>query len=506
MKRLFINLIVACSTFCFVGSSLYANYVQAQAAKAKGDFVSSSALFYKSYVFPKNKSEKVKSEFGLAESLHKLGLLYSASKYYSGIVSRGPNGNPFYRSALDGLGDINSTVNLGQAHIVKLLKKDVNSAYIPNSARGFYFYYQGVEAYTADKYAQAAKNFTKVPSGSPYFYKAMFHMGVIANLSGRQSKALSYFERVLSAGSISREMREAAILNIARVYYESRQYEKAIRYYGKIPRDSDSWLEALWEASWAFFLIKKHNNTLGNIHTIHSPFFINRFFPETYILQAITFLKLCMYDEVKASLRGSRDRYKPVFAELKSLLSKYKGRPKDFFKLLYDYKTGQLNSYKNVASILDNLSRTDAYKEAMDTIRFSDKELARLSTFSNKWKTTGIYKEVKGFLNSKKSLARKDAGTRLYKVARSQYSYLDELSGQTAMIQAEMLEGKINVLRGRANIKQASSKTKFVGGMQELSVGMNLEYWPFEGEYWEDELGGYVYNVESKCKAEKQVR
>jgi hypothetical protein len=35
--------------------------------------------------------------------------------------------------------------------------------------------------------------------------------------------------------------------------------------------------------------------------------------------------------------------------------------------------------------------------------------------------------------------------------------------------------------------------------MQELNVTQDLEYWPFEGEYWEDELGGYVYNLDSKC-------
>ena len=43
------------------------------------------------------------------------------------------------------------------------------------------------------------------------------------------------------------------------------------------------------------------------------------------------------------------------------------------------------------------------------------------------------------------------------------------------------------------------SDANFIGGLQELKVGQDLEYWPFQGEYWEDELGGYVYNVNSKC-------
>ena len=35
--------------------------------------------------------------------------------------------------------------------------------------------------------------------------------------------------------------------------------------------------------------------------------------------------------------------------------------------------------------------------------------------------------------------------------------------------------------------------------MVPLDLVDELEYWPFEGEYWKDEIGGYVYNIGSKC-------
>ena len=35
--------------------------------------------------------------------------------------------------------------------------------------------------------------------------------------------------------------------------------------------------------------------------------------------------------------------------------------------------------------------------------------------------------------------------------------------------------------------------------MEELKIDQKLEYWPFEGEYWEDELGGYIFNINSQC-------
>jgi hypothetical protein len=290
-----------------------------------------------------------------------------------------------------------------------------------------------------------------------------------------------------------------ANLNIARVYYERKAYRDSVKYYAQIPRFSDNWLDAIFESSWAFFLMQKHNNTLGNIHTIHSPFFIQRFYPESYILQSITFLRLCRVNEVKNSLSAFASRYKPVVQDLRGVLENYRGSPRRFFKLVYDFKTGQLRSNRDSWSILDSVSRKDAYKEAGRTIRFSDRELARLKSFGGKWVSTGLRDEISGFLGGKKEAAIRDAGKRLYRQAAAHYSYLQELSKQTELINAELLLTKVDILREKLQVGTAEKKASFIGGMEELKIGQDLEYWPFEGEYWIDELGGYVYNVDSKC-------
>ena len=53
---------------------------------------------------------------------------------------------------------------------------------------------------------------------------------------------------------------------------------------------------------------------------------------------------------------------------------------------------------------------------------------------------------------------------------------------------------------------KSSNKVQFIGGLQELNINQTLEYWPFEGEYWEDELGFYVYNLDSKCSYGKKKK
>ena len=326
IKRSVLNYLIVLLVGLNASVSVLANYNAGHAYFSRGDYVTAATQYFNAYSAPKNRAEKRKAEWRLAQSIQRLGLLYSSSKFYSIIVRRGRRpDNPFFRDALEELGKINFRISLGQAHVTKLFKAKISSSDVPSAARGFYFYYKGIEEYNNDRYEKATRFFKKVPSRSPYYMQAIFHLGVVSNLAGRHGKAINYFEKVVAmtrGKSTMQEMREKSWLNIARIHFEKKRFTKSISYYGRVSRNSENWLEALWESSWAFFYMQKFNNTLGNIHTIHSPFFSNRFFPEAYILQAITFLRLCKLPEVKKSLKSFQKRYKSTFGDIKKLLKK----------------------------------------------------------------------------------------------------------------------------------------------------------------------------------------
>jgi hypothetical protein len=468
-----------------------------------------ASMFFQAKELAQTNNEKRAAEWYLAESLQRIGFLYSASKYYTLIVRRGYKANnPYFRRALEALGQINNSVNLGQSQIVELFKTKVDQSAIPGAARGFYFYYLGVEQYSQGRYKSARSYFDKVPPGSSYSAGADFHLGVIANLSGRHSEATNYFRRVRDrvANDDNRQLLwEMATLNLARVNYEVRRFPEALQYYSEIPRDSDNWLDSLWEGSWAFFMMQKHNNALGVIHTLHSPFFDMRFYPESYILQSITFLRLCRFEEAKNSLKSFQKRYKDILSASRSMVQNYRNDYDGFFRLIYDYRTGSLNKYQKSAEILDKVSRSDAYKEASDTIRFATVELNQLQARGRVWSSSGLMAELRDFLNLKKKAAAEDAGSRLYQQASNYYDYLRDLDNQSGLVLSEILLENINKLRKQINVEAAKSRKQFIGGLQELNIDDELEYWPFEpNEYWEDELGYYVYNLPSRCDSKEK--
>ncbi len=498
---LFLALIMA-------SESALADYASAQKKFKSKDYYEAAPAFYSVYTAPRSKAERLKAEWGLAQSLHKLGLFYSASKYYSITVRRGNDGsNPFFRKAMDELGKINREVSLGKGHILKLFKANVNASDVPPLARGFYFYYKGTEAFEARELENAREFFSQVPASSTYYLGAIFHLGVIYNLSGNHSRSVQRFEDVVkaTAGDPSqRELYESAILNMARVYYETKRYTEAISFYGRIPRESEYWLDAIWETAWAFFFLQKFNNTLGQIHTIHSPFFNNRFYPESYILQAITFLRICRYDQVKESMRLFKMRYKDVFVAMKGILGRYKEDPRGLFQFVQRYSlTGEMTKYGEAEEIVKKLTMVDSFKGARDTLRFSSREIDTLHGYGGSWQATGLQSSLTDFLKQKKSTAVQTAGHDMYRLGTSYYAQLLELSNQTKLIVAEMQLGTLAELREKISAYKQKSQIQFIGGMQQLNINQSLEYWPFEQEYWEDELGFYVYNMNSRCVKSK---
>jgi len=482
-------------------------YGEAQRAFQARDYSNSARLFY-SISIAATGDVKSKAEFGLAESLKKSGFPYAAAYFYSRIVAKGA-GSDFFRFGLDNLGEINSQTPLGRASISGIFSGKIDPLQVPPGARGFYFFYKGLEAFDAggssnvgggQAVARAKGEFERVPSGNVYYPRAQYYLGVIYTVLKDTDGALGAFSRVIKSTS-SENLRQLATMGVGRVYYERKDYKKAFSYYSQIPRDSDLWLETLFEGGWAFFMIQKHNNTLGNIHTIHSPFFANRFYPETYILDAITYLRLCRYQALRDQLRKFQERYKPTFADLNNLLKKYNNNPEAFYSVIAKYRaTGRLGEYNAATEVIDAVSRSDAFKEAATVVKGLEREASQLRAQGARWEVSGLSDVLRMSFEARKKATVRVAGEILFGQAVQQFRYLRDLSDQTRLINLEMLSGRTDQLRQRYNPEtQQSDSTSWGDGMKPLNLKAEIEYWPFEGEYWEDELGGYVYNIDSKC-------
>lgn len=480
--------------------SAFADYTSGLRLFNAKNYTSSAPEFYSAFQNAKEKKSRLQAALGLATSLQRLGFSYAATEYFAMLVESGHAA--LFREGLEAYAAIDELTPLSRETIARLFKQDVELSGVGPAARGFFFYYAGREYFQRKLWRQAEELFKQVPPVSALFPKALFHLGIVSHLSGNATMSERYFDKALEVASTLRNsdwFREQVFLNLARLHYEKQDFVRAVEFYAKIPRDSENWLTAVLESAWAFFLMEKPNNTLGNIHTLHSPFFEKRFFPESFILQATSFLRLCRFDRVKTSVDEFDRRYGPVFNQLREVIGTAEKNPEFIYEIVRDYKMQKLEQYQEIGTVLDALSRTDLFKQGLATMEKLADEEKRLVTAPSSWPRPFADK-LRSLLEQKQSRLVQDLGRSLQEQGQFYLRYLNELGAQAKLITAERLLGRIEALRQELQIHTTPKKENFIGGLQPLVLGQDLEYWPFEGEYWEDELGGYVYNIASKCR------
>src|SRR5205814_8712958 len=108
------------------------------------------------------------------------------------------------------------------------------------------------------------------------------------------------------------ERRDKAYLQLARLAYQRGDDALATTLYDRVGRGAPQWLDALFEASWAHFRRGEDERALGNLLTLHAPFFQERFFPESFVLKALVLYENCRYADARAALADFQRRYQPL--------------------------------------------------------------------------------------------------------------------------------------------------------------------------------------------------
>ncbi len=488
--------------FLFFGF-LFAEELSASLQKAKqlseqGKFAEAASIYWKEIQIAEKKSEQKKLitlNYDLGYALKNLDLNISALTFFASVIQKGHENNPYFVKSLTQIYSIYETLDFEEDYFSSLIGSlDLKPSSLPEDLQGFYIYFRGKNLFDEKEYSQALKYFSSVSDLNSFYHKALFYRSVCEEALGNLKESITHFELLLAdlgKDSSSENMRDQVLLNLGRVYYEEENFEKALEYYSLIPRNSFFWLDAIFEGAWAFDLIKNPNSTLGNLHTVLSPFYFKKINPEAHVLKAIILLKLCYYDEVKVLLDEFQSKFKPIEKSLVDFLAKIdKG-----VGTAFDYVKDENHAHETYF-VVEKSRELSAYKKTVIFLENLEVEEEELKTHFKSSVREGISRNIL-------EIKTKIIATADKKIINTIKSYLDELKEmfeQTILIEADSLLQKIAKIKKELNIITSTSEEEFIGGMQKLVLGQALEYWPFDGEYWKDDLGGYVYNIPNLCK------
>ncbi|MBE8162705.1 MAG: tetratricopeptide repeat protein [Bdellovibrionaceae bacterium] len=359
----------------------------------------------------------------------------------------------------------------------------------PSKYRAKLYYILAKNYFEKRNFSKAVRYFFKIKRGNALYFLSRYFLANSLVEQGKFTQALRVFKKIVQASKPYTKMHTAALLGQARIYYQLKRWKRALKLYYNIPRDSEFWVEALQESAWTELRLNKLNMALRHFQTIHSSYYKRNYIPESLILRAVVYLKLCRYEEVKKILSIYNQEYKGVLSNVSWLLRKKRALYSFYIKLLRK---------KNVESWKAKLASSGPIKKLFQQIIGLAKERKKLRRLfsSRSLAARPVFKNIKSNLLYSKSYLRIAGELELVKMRKE----LINLKKQKDFIRYELLKSKQTSIKKKiAEKKLGIKKEEQEEDKRNYYIQNGYEYWPFQGEYWLDELGNYYYIGGSSC-------
>ncbi|HMV65317.1 MAG TPA: hypothetical protein PKA64_00610 [Myxococcota bacterium] len=445
-------------------------------------------------------------KYYLAKSLHEMDMLHSAQHYYMEVVRKGPQ-NPLFRHALPRLAAIAEYTG-NDYELLRIVGKLSPEEY-PRQSRPLLYYLMGRKAYENGELSDAAAYFDQIPTEHPLYPRAQYFEGIINFEREKLKSAVKSFREVVRAEPTvtdSREqeelenLKDLSLINIGRIYFGLQRFEDAQGFYNKVQRTSVYWPESLFERAWTDFYQGDYNATLGLLITVDSPYYSDyEFIPETSYLRALTYFTFCEYKEVERLIALFRSRYQPIRNEMRDFIDRYRSeQDRKLADRAFDeyFDAGAAHASVLPKSLFTRILRNRDLAALVRHMDLMDEEIALIDA------TKGAFKDAVGS-HLKKVIAEdrrryKDkAGRALLQEMLEQYRVVDGLLQDFDTLDFEVTDAQ----RADYMFKLSNPDVDAVDEKPiDFATSTDIIYWPFNGEFWQDELSYYRYTEQGACK------
>lgn len=190
---------------------------------------------------------------------------------------------------------------------------------IPKESQDAYHYILAKAAIRKNEFKRAEDLAEKVSTSSTHFIKAQYLLSIAEYGLGKGAQSITRMKDILKKmedkGGDSTLMALVA-LNLGRTSYMEKKYDESSQYFLKIRKDNPLWIQALTEQAWSQLQNKDNSGAIGNMYSIHSPFFKEVYKPESYVVRTIGYLNYCQFGDAYRTLSQLETMYRPWFDQL----------------------------------------------------------------------------------------------------------------------------------------------------------------------------------------------
>lgn len=339
----------------------------------------------------------------------------------------------------------------------------------------------------------------EVPQDDPAGADALEVAGLAALAAGDDKGATKSFialaELPVKRGdAAATERRDKAFLQLARLAYQTGDDAQATALYQRVSRGAPEWLDALFEASWSRFREGEDEKALGNLLTLRAPFFDERFFPESFVLRALVFYENCRYADARAALDEFAKRYQPLHDALGATLAQLTS-PQGAADFLARGPVGVQEAVPEAGR--DEVARVEQSPDVQGAAQAAfqlAQEIDSLDKRPEVFRTSALITRVAPLARQARVALLESAGAKLISRLSHERAELRELLGQSLRLSYEIAgREKDLAMHPEDGLVKVDKK-------DQPQPSDDDEVWPFQGEYWRDELGNYQYQLGQRCR------
>lgn len=468
-------------------------------------YAEASQILFRLIYNPRYRSQASRMRYILGLNLWKMKLYQLAAFQFISVVKDG-NGK-YVNLALEKLSIVAD--ELGDDSLLNYAISRVAVDKFPAAQRNMLYFRIGEFQQRSGQYLAAAESYSRVNRTHYLFPRAKYQQGLAYALAGQDKAAIDAFDEM----KISREPHgpndvafAGALMGKARTFYQMKKWDEAIEYYRQVPRDSAFWHDTLFESSWAMMRSGRFRSALSNFQSLHSAYYEGYYLPESLLLRAIVYLYICKFDEIEKVLDLFAKTYKPVYKRVDELLAS-KGDPANLFnmmaKVMIEKRKGNENQRNGPIPyvVAQKISQEGDFHSSYDYIRKLLEERRIYNSLPPAWRSDNIGRYAKRVLDTRISKAKTKAGRQVRNHLLTVKQELVDLFEQEGFIRFEALNSKKEEIKKEIAGKDVETQKQVdEARARDFYIQNGYQYYPFDGEYWLDEIGNYHYVGTQSCK------
>ena len=468
------------------------------------NFKQSAVSFYQISKRSSDMKLRRKAKFYLGVSLYKMGLRQVASFPFVDLVRTGEGIEK--QKGLDYV--VMIADELGEPSLMNYSLNHIKPEELSPVSKVVFLGRLGESALTKGDLAGAEAYFEKALEFKKNENNLLYNLALTDLMAKRPDKAATRFGQLMDRmgeRQLPDLQRGLVTMGEARALYQGKKWKDAAEIYRQIPKDSPLYRQSLMELSWALFRGGQFRSALSPLRTLHTPFYENFYDPESLLLHGTILLFICHYDEIESISRSFDKNYYPAFSKIQEWLSSNRTEADYYLEVAKTRRALVEMKAKGKATLDTNLPFF-----VMRTL-LEDPDIRILAEYLDKLaKEKKILEKIYGrtsllsygnqIIEGRKRATMKQIGGLVKNRLVAKLQEFNEFATQFEFLKYESINGQRTTLKEKIAANDQTETQIDQEFSRDYYVQNGYRFWPFEGEYWRDEIGNYQNVGVNRCE------